>query len=344
MAERRGIRIGGLLGLGIIGLLLWFAIEMARPRARWLAVEAPSRIPVGQVFPVHVRLLSPGESGYLDVDWHGSTSARDNLGFQAAGGSQRLNPSLTNLEFSIRLPDRRELAYVRGVVFLSRTGRWSDRTRVAETEELRIVRGPAPGVGEGASLRRLAVHTPDSRPPPPVPVVRGVRTATTGFLMLGAVLAGLRRVGERRGGRSGRGWGWLALALGASAGWESFGLGEVVMQNFRVAALMHGLYGHRELPQRIVTVSLATAALACGAAIARARWSVSTRVSALGWILWGAVAVLSALSLHAVDQLAACRLLGVPALQTVRLAGAATGALALLGVVSRNQFSKSSRS
>jgi hypothetical protein len=333
--DARRLRTG--LFFGFFAVLLWLALQAARPRAHWLTVEGPDVAPVGSALRIRVCLAAAEASGYLDFDLHGATSRREPRGYLAGAGARQLDSARTNFEFAIPVPDRPGVTYLHGIVYLSPTGRWGDRTRVAETEIIPVVRN-SPVTEERRSVR-WGVYAPESVVPKVAADRSGVRGVTSGLFALAGGWIGRSVIRSRASDRSrglSRGQAWLVVACLVACVWEAFGLGAWTIHHLRLAARFHGLYGWREGPQRVATVAAVTLAFGLGFRLARSGTPPSLRWVGFAWVAWLGLASVGTLSLHAVDQLAGWTPLGVPMFQLARLGAAlvAASAGALHGLAS----------
>ncbi len=232
----------------------------------------------------------------------------------------------TNLSFRVSIPEQQDLGFVQAIVFLSPTGRWADRTRVAFSE-LIPVEAARLGGGEGKWPDRiLKAYAPEPVASPKVRQSTAVQTATV-LLFLGSALLvrgrpWIREVGDGSTNppRWRRHFLFWALLLGAAS--EAFSPGEVLVNRLRAAALVHGRYNEREPLQQALTLAVALSAVLWGLRSGRGSSPLPLRVAWAAWAGWLGVAATGALSLHAIDRLDATEVAGFSTLQAVRLVAA----------------------
>lgn len=291
----------------VIAAGAWAVAHRPRTPARWLQVEAPRHAVAGQPLPLRVTLVDPPPGAQLVVDLHGESTRREPLGFLAAGGARPVTEGAGSYEFAPLVPEAGDLGAVTAIVFLSRSGRWADRTAVAASDPIPI------GVGGPGGRTSLAAYDPPppARPAPaPVPALR---------LAIGALwlLAAARLARTPRGA--------LALACAAAAAWELANLEGVLVEAARSFAREHRLYHERSPLQEAATIAILLAA----AALAARRRRPTARARATGplplalW-LYAGVVLASLLSWHEADRLLGASVLSVPAAQAAKLAAALT--------------------
>ena len=124
-------------------------------------MEAPRRAVAGQPLTLRVHLAPLAEPARVCADLHWGTTRNGTLGCLACGGSQPAGPEGGTFDFTLRVPSMKELQFVSGLIYLSRTGQWRDHTRMAFTEFIPVRRtARAPG---SRRTQPCACNRPDER-------------------------------------------------------------------------------------------------------------------------------------------------------------------------------------
>lgn len=296
-------------GLLLIAAGTWWALTRPKPQADWVRVEAPSRAALGET--VTLRITPHGLAGdlLLNADFHGTDLNHRPLRVLSHGRPQRVGTSGLALEFKLSVPGRTDLADVHAIIYVSPTGRWSDRVRVAKSEPIPVKTGAA--TNRELHPLRVHEHTPDPETPRvELPGARGL------LVMLWLVVAGVLAVRLKQTSERNR---QLALIMACLA----IVLSEILLlestlaQAARQLALKHGLYDGRILPQQIAIVVAVVAVAALAIFIL---FKARNRRLVLGLLAHSAIATAAILSLHEIDALLYATLGGTPVEQLAKLA------------------------
>ena len=299
-------------GLLLVAAGTWWLITRPKPPADWLRVEAPSRIARGETVTLRVTPLGLETGLLLNLDLHGTTDRHRPLRVVGHGRSQRIGTAGQTLEFRITLSARPDLAEVHAILYVSPTGGWSDRVRVAKSEPIPI-KGGTPTNRELHPLRTHE-HSPD----PEIPRVElyGVRwlLVMLWLMVAGALAARLKHSTE--GTQRGRTLALIATCL-AILVTEIFQLEPVASDAARQLALKYGFYDGRLLPQQIAIVAAMVSVTALTAFILR---KARNRRLVLGLLAHAAIAAAAILSPHETDRLFYATIGGTPIEQLAKLA------------------------
>jgi len=315
----------GLLGLGVC---TWFGFRPSLPQAEWLTVEAQRTVTIGQPLVLRVTTNATTPAGILAVDLHWSNARRESRGMLSGATSQRVNPGKTTLTYYLPVPPRKDMAYVRAIIYTGPTRRWDTRTAAATSDPIWIVstkeRSP-----QDDELRRLAVY--DQKPSPSAirqdsPTVQAVIAI---LWMVGVVRWWQRGTGFLKpGSHDPKSSTWFsdrsaALACLVAATWEALPIEERFGQWARAYAVDHGWYGDRAPYQLVLTcaIVMGAAGLSAIAWIRNRDWS--HRFTWLGLGAYAGLTLASLLSLHQVDTLLAKTVLTLSALQCGQVSAAA---------------------
>jgi hypothetical protein len=298
----------------------------SEPEAAWLRVDAPSVIVVGEPFIATVTLLEPAEGAFLELDLHGETARRSPLRVVAAGTAQMVAGGQRTFSFTLVLRERPEVARVHAIIYLSRSGRWSDVFRVARSDSLDVIRG-TPRAAD-VVVRPLRVHDQKEYPAIEVANPAALRAAIAA-LWLGAAL--VAAVAASRRPTPGSAAGLFVVLCLVLAAWEALAAGTWVADQVRALARTAGVYEERRIVQQVTTVALVgVIGLLAAVAVRRARRPLPALALA-GMALYGAVSLADMFSLHEVDRLLAAPIGAWPLAGVLRLAGACAAAAAAAG-------------
>jgi hypothetical protein len=314
-------RVMFVAGLLVLAAITWGWLTRAQPQADWLQVEAPARVAPGERITFRVTPVGIDEGLRINVDLHGTTQRQHPLRLLSHGRPQQVGPPGKPLDFLLSVPTRPDLATVHAIIYVSPSGGWTDRTRLAHSDPIPVRPGPA----AGNEATPLPVH--EQIPDPAIPRVEltGVRYLIASLWIL--VAAGLTL----------RPNSWLPteptaprprfvpliLACITIAFAELFRIEIIIGDAARRLAVHYDFYDERLLPQQIaILVLIVGLAALAGFILIRAR----QRRLVIGLIGHAAIAATAAMSLHDADALLYGTRLGLPLEQLLKL-GAATLAL-----------------
>jgi hypothetical protein len=303
----------------------------AEPEATWLRVEAPAAVVVGAPLIATVTLLEPADGAFLHIDLHATGPSDSPVRVAAAGTTQAVASGQRTFTFSLVLRDRPDVSRVHAIVFLSRSGRWSDAFRVARSDSLAVVRGTP----RAEDLVARPLRTRDQHEAPAIDVATAplVRTAIAA-LWLGAAFIAARTWQRLPGGSAAGGFVVVCLALAA---WEALAAGPWIAEHARPLARSAGLYEARRIAQQLGTIALV--GVAGLLAVVGLRRSRLPGLVLAGLALYVVVSLADMLSLHEIDRLLATGIGPWPLADLLRLTGAcATVAGAALRARTRNRF------
>lgn len=307
-------------GLLLVAAGTWWILTRPKPQAQWLQAEAPTRIVPGET--VTLRVIPVGlESGlFLNLDLHGTTERHRPLRVVGSGRRQRIAASQP-LEFRITVPPRPDLAEAHAIIYVSPTGGWSDRIRVAKSEPIPVQAAATPD----RALRPVRVH--DHTPDPETPRVElpGLRWL---IVLLWLIVAGVLAARFRNPtAEAPRGRSLVLIAAGVAIALSEISRFEPFASELaRQFARQYGFYDGRLLPQQIaIVVTVIVAASLAAFILFKAR----NRRLVLGLLGHAAIAIAAILSPHEVDALLYTTLGGTPVEQLAKMA---TVSLALWGL------------
>jgi hypothetical protein len=300
-----------------------FLVFRSEPEATWLRVDAPAVIVAGEPFVATVTLLEPADGAFLELDLHGETARRNPLRVVAPGVSHAVAGGQRSFSFTLVLRERPDVARVHAIVYLTRSGRWTDAFRVARSDSLDVVRA-TPRAADLVA-RPLRVH--DQKEASVIEVVDpAVLRAVIAALWL--VAAAVAALAASRKATPGTAAAWFVVLCLVLAAWEALAAATWIADQVRALARAAGVYEQRRIVQQVTTVALvgAIGGLAAVGAL-RARRPLPALALA-GMVLYGAVSLAGMFSLHEVDRLLAETIGAWPLAGVLRLAGACAAAAA----------------
>ncbi|MBI5691408.1 MAG: hypothetical protein HZC55_15085 [Verrucomicrobia bacterium] len=320
-----------------VAAVLWVLLLRASDRARWLQVEISDPIVRGRPVTLEITLDPSVTRGFIRADLHWKDTRRVSRGALSIAAPQAIEPGVSRYRFQLLVPPRSDFAsYVYGVIYVSPTGGWRERTHACLLDEIRV--RPAGDSPSKPGLRRVTPHEQPLVPTPPRQDSRPVRWATACLLALSAFGSGW--VGRRRSPAVGAAdlairWRWLAVACALGALWEASG-GEALLGHWlRQIALARGWYEHRRQLQELLTLGVIAVTLVLAAlALRRDHAQPVSLVYTSADLFWGISAV-SFISLHDADAWLATPLWRIPVAQVVKLAAALVAAAGAAQAVGR---------
>jgi hypothetical protein len=336
-------RLAFLLLLAGLGLLAHWGLDATRPRATWLRLDGPTRLPLPGPASFRVELSENPRSGFLHMDLRWRDPAGRGRGTLASERIPLTNSSASSFEMRLNVPRPPELDVFRAVIYLSPHGRWKDHGLVATTDWIRVDAIDPAAPNAVPARQRLAVYVPEKPGETLPPVREGLRFVTAGFLVGSGLL--LRRAPTRTGAGEpsahppGHDFGGrrLALVFALAALIEALNLASGVVDWVRQWAVERSWYLLRGAPQYVI--SLIAISLGLGLAIR----SVSrpqpgaVRLCLAGLFLWGGFAATTVVSLHLIDRVDRLLIPGFSALQLARLASALAGFAGAVLIVRRRR-------
>ncbi len=315
-----------IIGLLVVAAVLWVLISRGTRQATWLQVETGEEIAVGGTVPVAITLPAPAPGAFIRCDLHWRDARRVPQGMLSTVGAQPIRAGQRVYRFNLPVPARFTPAYIYGVIYISPTGRWSDRTQVCTLEP--FVVGP-PKVKAGTNrLHRVAAYDQPLGPPPKRPDSRGMRwLSALLWACAGALCARmqLRLRGVAAAGPANatvRRWTWLTLACLLAAIWEASTAEAQLGELLRRIAVAHDWYEHRRHLQEVLTVVVVAAATVVAALALRRDHAQPVALVFSSVDIYWTVAAVSFISLHDADAWLATPLYSLPIGQVVKLAAA----------------------
>ena len=307
--------------------LSWVLITRTSERASWLQVEIPAQIVSGRRAPITLTLKAPLPAGFLGVDLHWKNARQESRGTLVTSRAQLIRAAQTEYRFDLPVPARPNLEYVYAVIYVSPTGRWSDRTRACLSEPVAVSATLDPA--KTGQRRTIAAHDQLLGPPPKRQDSHLVRWSSALFWSLAGIMCWRLRL---RGAAAGLAnplaprWAWLALACLLAAAWEASaaesGLGDLL----RRLAISRGWYdGRRRLQEALTVIVIAVSLVAAVGALRRDHAQPVSLVFSSADAYWG-ISAISFISLHDADAWLATPVFTIPVAQVVKLAAALVAA------------------
>jgi hypothetical protein len=217
-----------------------------------------------------------------------------------------------SFDFPISVPPRENLRFVNGVVYLTPTGNWNDRTRAVFTDPIQVTINGPDSVSE--SFEPLRMHSVSAaskvfhRP-------SAFSRALLSLLLLAAtVLAWLPKPSC---GPNSRWLRTLAVGLALACVWELLGLEGWLGERARALAKAEDVYYRRFGVQRLLSTAVIIATLVVITMVTRVRRG--SRLVIAAFVIYVGVSLLSLLSLHALDRLGAISWHGLTLVRAVKL-------------------------
>lgn len=307
-------RVMFVAGLLVLAALTWGWLTRAKPAAEWLLAEGPGRVTPGGKIIIRVTPVGVDEHLQLNVDLHGTTQRQHPLRLLSHGRPQRVGAPRQTLDFQLSVPTRPDLASVHAIIYVSPSGGWTDRTRVAHSDPIPVKAGTA--IGE--DLKAIAVH--EQIPDPAIPRVEltGVRYLIASLWLLVATGLVLRPIFgfQSEAGAARPRFLPVLLACVATAFAELLRVEIHLGDAARRLAVRFDFYDERLLPQQIaILVLIVGLAALAGFILFRAR----QRRLVIGLLGHAAIVLTAAMSLHDADALLYGTQLGLPLEQVLKL-------------------------
>ena len=314
-----------LVGLLVVATVSWILIGRTANRSKWLQVEIPEQVVRGGRVPLTLTLKAPPPAGLLRVDLHWKDSRRESRGLLSTARPQLIRADESTYCFDLPVPSRPAPDYVYGVIYVSPTGRWAERTRTCTFEP--IVVSPTIDPAKLGKSRRIAAYDQHPGPPPKRQDSRGVRWISSLLWSLAGILCWRVRWLRWRNPSSLAHpdtvrWSWLTLACLLAAAWEA-STGEMMLGDLlRKFAISHDWYnGRRHLQEGLTVIVIAVAMVCAVVALRRDHAQPVSLVFSSADVYWSVSAV-SFISLHDADAWLATPLFTIPVVQVVKLAAA----------------------
>ena len=312
------------LGLLLLAAAVLFGALRPRAQAAWLRVEAPPHALVGQMLSVRVTLSEPAPDVWLVVDLHAMSTRREPRGFLSSSSPQRVARTTRAYTFEAPVVAADDLGHVQAIVFLSRSGRWEDRSRVAVTVAI-----PVGSKGTTERLEPLPAYDQAEQAASLPAASPALRASIAALWLLGGLIlcwtqsrppageGGFADPARRRSG-------WLALACAAAAVWELSNAETSLASHARAFAFEHRLYYERHSVQQWITIAVVMGTAALVAIRLRPSRAERGPLPAALW-LYAGISLTNLLSLHELDRLLAASVLSVPLVQVAKLSAALVG-------------------
>ncbi len=340
MEREPAAKLRGWVGLILLlgaAVLVWWGLDRAERRIDWLRVEAPRQAIAGQRLPMRVHLAPVPEPVFLRADLHWTTSRDARAQYLSTGGAKAVGKEGGTFDFDIMVPSAQGLRFVMGVIYLSRTGSWSDHLRAAGTKLIPV--SSSPGDPAEKQLEPLSVQSLSDGPAVHSRPTALPRLLTSLLFLAGTVLAWKsRQPPSVSGGGTGserRWWGALLVLLALACLWELLGLENWLGNRARAMARAENLYYTRVMIQKVVISVTSAATLGFLIFVWRAR--SSRRLLLLSFGLYLGISAVNLVSLHTIDKLAQLSWHGVSLVRALKLGGAA---LTLYGVCRARQAAR----
>jgi hypothetical protein len=309
--------------------LSWVLITRASDRTRWLQVEMPTQIVSGGRAQVTLTLEAPPPAGLLCADLHWKNARKESRSTLSTSRPQAIRAGQTTYRFDLPVPSRPGLAYVYGVIYVTPTGQWRDRTRACTTDPVAVSATLNPA--SASQQQVIAAHDQPLGPPPKRQDSQLVRwTSALLWALTGILCWSLRlRLPDTDAGPVNllaRRWAWLALACILAAAWEASAAESGLGDWLRRMAISRGWYDDRRRLQEVLTaIVFAVSLLVALVALRRDHAQPISLVFSSADTYWGMSAI-SFISLHDADAWLATPVLTIPVAQIVKLAAAAVAA------------------
>ncbi len=320
----------GLLLLVVGAALVWWGLQRAESRAKWLRVEAPHRAVADQSLRLRVHVAPLPEPARVCADLHWKPSRDESRGYLAGGGSKAVGREGGTFEFEIKVRPVAGLRFVTGIIFVSRTGNWRDHTLAAATEAIPVSSNALPAAElQMKSLRLQPIENVTSKHPRPAALPRWL----TALLFLAAAVAAWTASRAAEGSTPAvdlRGWRIMAVLAVLACLCELCGLEAWLGARLRAMARAGDVYYLRVAVQRVVVSGIVAATILLLIVVWRARRS--RRLLLAGLASYLAISLVNLSSLHVIDQVTDLSWRGLSLVQALKLTCAA---VCLLGACSR---------
>ena len=320
----------------VMATFVWVIFSRVTGQAKWLEVEVPSPVVIGRVLPVSIVLKAGRPDEFLRFDLHWKDRRGVSRGLLSSGQPVRVRADVSVYRYYLPVPAHSELGQVYGVIYLSPTGLWAERTRVC-TLDLDMV-GPAMAPAGAGRSRRVAAYDQSLGPPLKRQDSRAVRWLTA-VLWLTAGVAVWRVAGISRSdppgpdGSTAARWVWFAVACLLALAWEATAAEGPVGDYLRRMAMAHGWYTGRRHVQEVLTLAVVAASLVFALVALRRDHARPVSWVFSGIDAYGGVSAVSFISLHDADAWLAVPVLTIPTGQILKLAAALLAVGGALGAV-----------
>lgn len=301
---------------------VWWWLGRLEGRVDWLKVEGSPHATVGEPLPIRVHIAGLTGPSYLCADLHWANTHDTSNGYLASGGAKRVGKEGGSFDFEIRVQATNGLRFVNGIIYLSPTGDWNDRTFAAATGLIPVTSGQN---SSASKLVRLPVQLLEDN-------AQGKIQATTiprlmiGFLLLASavvawvncrfVASSLERSDEKH-----RRWQVVAAALTLACIWELFGLENWVGNHARALAHAGDVYYSRAVFQKALISATLAATFVFLCFLWRKRGAYQLLLVFFG--LYLAISAVNLLSFHSIDKYADLSWHGVTLIEALKFVCAA---------------------
>ena len=313
------------VGLLVVVAVSWVLVTRPTDEATWLQVEIPAQVASGERMPVTITLKAPVPAGFLSVDLHWMDESGKSHGYLSAAPARLIRSSELVYRFDLPVPVRPGLDAVFGVMVVSATGEWVDRTRVCTFEPVAVTSKVDPA--KAGQLHGVIAHEQLLEPSPPRQDSSVMRWAGVLLWSLAGIVSWRMRLLARGAGPGlvfplASRWAGLALACLLAAVWEASGVESSLGDLLRRIATDHGFYEGRRHWQEALTVIVVTVSVLVAVAALRRDHAQPVSVVFTGADAYWAISAISFISLHDADAWLATPVLRIPVVQVVKLAAA----------------------
>jgi hypothetical protein len=311
-----GLRVAGALSLFIVVVVAaWWGLGQLEPHPQWLRVEGARRAVVGKPLRLRVHLAPVAEPTCVCADLRGGALRDRPMSGLVCGAIRPVGKEGGDFDFEFLVPPRDRLRFVSVVIYLTRTGRWEDRTMAADTEMLSATTNMADKVE--ARLEPLRLQPDGGGASNANHVSTPLPRRLTGLLFLAAMVVAWR-AGRRRIAPGRRQWQALAVFLALAGLWELLGLEGWLDARLRTLACAEDVYSLRVGLQKVVVSLMIAGTLLFLMVVRRVRGPMRLLVAVSG--LYAALAALNVVSLHAIDVIAGLSWQGISLMRALKLA------------------------
>ena len=126
---------------GLVFVITWILLGLVHePLAQWCEVTYPRRVAMNQAVPITVHYFDILKKTKLNVGLHWYRKDKSWQGTLSTAETQPIVSGSGEHSFVIRIEEREDLGYINIVLFLGKTGRWSDRIEAGRTEIIPVKR------------------------------------------------------------------------------------------------------------------------------------------------------------------------------------------------------------
>ncbi len=142
---------------GLVFGTTWLVlISLHDPFTDWCTVTLTTEVTVDQIVQVEVHYSGIEEETRLVVDFHWNKKNRQSSGYLSSAGYSPIIKGEGVHVFNLKVINRKDIGFISVVIYLSKAGKWNDRTMAAQTTLIRVRHDAK--VSSGSIVKTFSPH------------------------------------------------------------------------------------------------------------------------------------------------------------------------------------------